>query len=301
MNDEQSFQLDPRQVRASFDRASRSYEAAAVLQNQVADELLSRLDTFPLQPGVVLDLGSGPGRSAARLKRKFRRATVVALDLAPSMLSQARRHQRLFHRFERICADATRLPLGDSTVDIVFSSLMLQWCDLDGAFAEVRRVLKPDGLLLFSTFGPDTLKELRAAWTIADSSEQQSSFLLNHVNQFYDMHDVGDAVVRAGLSEPVLDVDRIQLTYADTRGLMRELKAIGAHNVTEGRARGLTGKGRLQRMSAAYEAFRRDGALPATYEIVYGTAWGAQGRGATRSVEGEFRIAPGSIKRRGST
>ena len=301
MSDENSFQVDPRQVRTSFDRASVSYENAATLQRQVADELLSRLETFPLQPTVVLDLGSGPGRSAAALKRKFRRATVVALDLAPGMLDQARRHQRLFRRFERICADATRLPLGDSTVDVIFSSLMLQWCDLDAAFSEARRVLKPDGLFLFSTFGPDTLKELRAAWAVADSSDQQSSSFPNHVNQFYDMHDVGDAVVRAGLSEPVLDVDRIEFGYPDARELMRELKAIGAHNVTAGRARGLTGKARLQRMSAAYESFRRDGALPATYEIVYGTAWGAQGRGATRSVGGEFRIAPGSIKRRGST
>ncbi len=300
MNDEKSFQLDPRQVRASFHRASVSYENAATLQRQVADELLSRLETFPLQPTVVLDLGSGPGRSTAALKRKFRRATVIALDLAPGMLDQARRHERLFRRFERICADATRLPLGGSTVDVIFSSLMLQWCDLDAAFAEARRVLKPDGLFLFSTFGPDTLKELRAAWGIADSSDRQVPSSSNHVNQFYDMHDVGDAVVRAGLSEPVLDVDRIELGYPDARELMRELKAIGAHNVTAGRARGLTGKARLQRMSAAYESFRRDGALPATYEIVYGTAWGAQGRGATRSVDGEFRIAPGSIKRRGS-
>jgi malonyl-CoA O-methyltransferase len=208
------------------------------------------------------------------------------------MLHEARRHQRLFHRFERICGDATRLPFGDNTIDVVFSSLMLQWCDLDEAFSEVRRVLTPEGLFIFSTFGPDTLKELRAAWAQVDG--------YNHVNHFLDMHDVGDALVRAGLSEPVLDVDRLQVTYSDTTALMRDLKAIGAHNVTAGRSRGLTGKSRMQQMRSAYERFRRDGRLPATYEIVYGTTWGAAGRaGARGAADGEVRISADSIRRRG--
>ncbi len=319
MTDQEAFQLDRRSVRVSFDRASASYEAAAVLQNRVADELLSRLGTFAIgggstaadappssrRRGVVLDLGSGPGRATGELKRKFRRSVVIALDLAPGMLNQARRYQRLFRRFERVCADATRLPFADATVDVIFSSLMLQWCDLDAAFAEIRRVLQPDGLLLFSTFGPDTLRELRTAWAQADQEAGTEAPAVgvaaySHVNQFYDMHDIGDSLVRAGLLEPVLDVDRIQLTYADATALMRDLKAIGAHNVTAGRSRGLTGKLRLQRMQAAYESFRRDDRLPATYEVVYGTAWGSAGRSATRAVDGEFRIAPGSIRRKGS-
>jgi malonyl-CoA O-methyltransferase len=290
MNDERIFRLDPIGVRQSFDRASTSYEAAAVLQARVADELLSRLDAFPLKPAVVLDLGAGPGRAAAALKRRFRRSRVVALDLAPGMLSQAQRRQRLFHRFDRVCADAAHLPFIDASVDVIFSSLMLQWCDLDAVFAQVRRVLKPDGLFLFSSFGPDTLRELRAAWAQADN--------FNHVNQFMDMHDVGDALVRAGLMEPVLDVDRIQLTYADVLALMRDLKMIGAHNVTAGRSRGLTGKTRLRSMTSAYEAFRRDGRLPATYEIVYGTSWGAAGRPAARAINGEIHISPSAIRRR---
>jgi len=185
-----------------------------------------------------------------------------------------------------------RLPLADASVDVVFSSLMLQWCDpLDSAFAEVRRVLKPEGFFTFSTFGPDTLRELRSAWAEADG--------YNHVNHFADMHDVGDALVRAGLMEPVLDVDRVQLTYPDVLALMRDLKAIGAHNVTAGRPRALTGRGRLQRMREAYEAFRHDGRLPATYEVIYGAAWGAAGRPAAPLVGGEARIAPGAIKRHG--
>jgi malonyl-CoA O-methyltransferase len=285
------FRLDKAGVRAAFDRASATYEAAAVLQSRVAEELLSRLEPFDFRPEVILDLGAGTGRASAQLKRRYRGALVIALDLAPGMLHHAARHQRLFRRFERVCADATRLPLGSASVDIVFSNLMLQWCDpLDDVFAEVRRVLKPQGFLTFTTFGPDTLKELRSAWAQADTH--------NHVNRFLDMHDVGDALVRAGLQEPVLDVDRTQLTYGDGVALMRDLKCMGARNATAGRPRSLAGRARLQRVLAAYEAFRKDGRLPATYEIVYGAAWGSAGRPAASVRDGEVRISPAAIRRR---
>jgi malonyl-CoA O-methyltransferase len=285
------FRLDRPAMRDAFDRASEHYEAAAVLQARIGTELLSRLDFFKFKPEVVLDLGAGTGRGTIELKRRYRGALVAALDVAPGMLREARRHQRLFYRFERVCADALRLPFADSSIDVVFSNLMLQWCDpLDVAFREIRRVLKPEGFCGFTTFGPDTLKELRAAWAEADG--------FNHVNQFTDMHDVGEALVRAGLTEPVLDVDRIQLTYPDTWALMKDLKTIGAHNVTEGRSRGLTGRKRIARMQAAYETFRRDGRVPATYEVIYGATWGAAGRSLSPSHGGEVHISPGDIKRR---
>jgi malonyl-CoA O-methyltransferase len=241
----------------------------------------------------VLDLGAGTGRVTGELKKRYRRSLVIALDLAPGMLHEARRHQQFLRRFERVCADAVRLPLADGSVDVIFSNLMFQWCDPpDEAFAEVRRVLKPSGFFAFTTLGPDTLRELRTAWAEADGE--------NHVNHFIDMHDVGDALVRAGLAEPVLDVDRTQLTYPDALALMRDLKAIGAHNVTAGRPRGLVGRARLGRMQRAYEAFRKNGLLPATYEVVYGAAWGAAGRPGSAMIHGEARIAPGSIRRRGA-
>ena len=285
------FQLDKAGVRAAFDRASATYEATAVLQSRVADELVSRLEPFDFRPQVILDLGAGTGRAAAELKRRYRRSLVIALDLAPGMLQQAVRHQSLFRRFGRVCADAARLPLESASVDIVFSNLMLQWCDpLDEVFAEIRRVLKPQGFFTFTTLGPDTLKELRAAWAEADTH--------NHVNRFLDMHDVGDALVRAGLQEPVLDVDRTQLTYDDGLALMRDLKAIGARNETAGRPRSLVGRSRLQRVLHAYESFRKDGRLPATYEVVYGAAWGSAGRPATSAHAGEVRISPAEIRRR---
>ncbi len=285
------FQLDKGGVRAAFDRASATYEAAAVLQSRVGHELLSRLEPFDFRPGVILDLGAGTGRAAAELKRSHRRSLVIALDLAPGMLQQAARHQSLFRRFVRVCADAARLPLESSSVDIVFSNLMLQWCDpIDDVFAEVRRVLKPQGFFVFTTFGPDTLKELRSAWSEADTH--------NHVNRFLDMHDVGDALVRAGLQEPVLDVDRTQLTYSDGMAVMRDLKSIGARNATAGRPRSLVGRDRIQKVLTAYEAFRKDGKLPATYEIVYGAAWGTAGRPASSVNAGEVRISPSDIRRR---
>jgi malonyl-CoA O-methyltransferase len=156
------FRLDRPAIRSSFDRASAHYEAAAVLQSRVNKELIERLELFKFEPRVVLDLGAGTGRGTGELKRRYRRALVVALDMAPGMLREARRHQHFFRRFERVCADALRLPFADASLDVVFSSLMLQWCDpLDLAFSEVRRVLKPEGFFAFTTFGPDTLRELR--------------------------------------------------------------------------------------------------------------------------------------------
>jgi malonyl-CoA O-methyltransferase len=287
---EDLFRLDPAGMRAAFDRASTRYESAARLQARVAEELLARLTSFAFEPEVVLDLGAGTGRAARQLKRRYPRAQVLALDLSLGMLHQARRHQHLWRRFARVCADAQRLPLATASVDVVFSNLMLQWCQpLDAAFREVRRVLKPAGFFAFSTFGPLTLDELRRAWAATDSH--------SHVNHFIDVHDVGDALVRAGLSEPVLDVDRLEVAYPDALALMRDLKAIGAHNVTAGRPRTLLGRARLRRMQAAYEELRRDGALPATFEVIYGAAWGAAGRGAVPAVAGEARIAPGSIRR----
>jgi malonyl-CoA O-methyltransferase len=289
--DERVFALDRAGVRAAFERASGRYESAAQLQEQVANELLTRVASFRFTPAVVLDLGAGTGRVTVELKRRYPRAQVLALDVSPGMLREARRHQKLWRRFARVCADAQRLPLKSASVDLIFSSLMLQWCQpLDAALAEARRVLKPGGFFAFSTLGPATLNELRHAWAAADS--------YNHVNHFIDVHDVGNALMRAGFAEPVLDVDRLELKYADALTLMRDLKTIGAHNVTAGRARTLLGRAHLARMQHAYEAYRRDGRLPATYEVIYGASWGGAPRIAAALADGEAHIAPGAIGRR---
>jgi malonyl-CoA O-methyltransferase len=285
-----AFGLDRAQLRASFERASGSYDSAARLQLIVGAELLDRLAPFDFDPSVVLDLGCGTGRISAELSARYPRARVIAVDLAPGMLREALHHQLPGRPFERVCGDALRLPLAAASVDLVFSNLMLQWCDpLDTALAEVRRILKGTGFFAFSTFGPDTLHELRVSWAQADG--------YNHVNHFADVHVVGDAVTRCGLTEPVLDIDRHEVDYPDAVTLMRDLKAIGAHNVTAGRPRSLLGRARLERVQQAYESFRRDGQLPATYEIIYGASWGASGRAAAAVIGGVAHIPPGSIRR----
>ena len=287
------FALDRRAVARAFDRASASYDGAAALQERVRNELVTRLDELKITPNSILDLGAGTGRGSRALKQRFPRSLVVAADIAPGMLERARRQSRWLRRFARLRADAYSLPFRDGAFDLVFSSLMLQWCDdLDAVFAEIARVLRPGGLLLFSTFGPGTLAELRESW---DASGDAS----NHVNHFFDAHALGSALMHAGLGEPVLDVDRIVVGYPDAMTLMHELKAIGAHNVTRGRARGLTGRARLTSMTIAYESLRRDGLLPATWEVIHASAWGAGQREAGfEGLPREALISPDAIRRR---
>ncbi len=281
-----------RRVRDSFSQAAGTYDAAAVLQATVRDELLRRLEVLRMEPAVVVDLGAGTGQASIALKRRYPGGRVVAMDIAHGMLLQARKRQTLLRRFDRVVADAAALPLGNASVDMLFSSLMLQWCnDPDRVLRECRRVLRPGGVLHFTTLGPDTLVELRQAWQAADPGHA-------HVNRFIDMHDLGDALVRAGFAEPVLDVERYTLTYDDARGLMRDLKAIGAHNSTAGRARGLTGKSALARMLAAYEGFRRAGKLPATYEVVFAQAWCPTGPIRTKGQPRAETVVPISQIRR---
>jgi malonyl-CoA O-methyltransferase len=294
MSAESGDALDHAAVRDSFSRAAGRYDDAAVLQSQVRRELLDRLGLVKLEPAVVVDLGAGTGHATLELKRRYRRSRVVAADLAEGMLREARRRRTLLRRFDLVAADAVALPFRDATVDLIFSNLMLQWCtDPDTVLRECRRVLRPGGLLTFTTLGPDTLVELRRSWAAADADRP-------HVNTFLDMHDLGDALVRAGLAEPVMDVERYTLTYDEVRGLMRDLKAIGAHNAAAGRPRGLTGKQTLARMVESYETFRRpDGKLPATYEVVFGQAWGpvASARANDR-VGREIRVPVGNIGKR---
>jgi malonyl-CoA O-methyltransferase len=260
-----AYTLDTARVRRSFNRAATSYDAAAVLHAEVRDNLLTRLNLMALTPRVVVDAGAGTGHGTRALKNRYPKALVVALDLAPRMLQSAHRQQSWLRPFARVCADAQRLPFADGSVDLILSNLMLQWCDPDAVFAEFRRVLAPQGLLSFTTLGPDTLRELRGAWAEVDSR--------THVNQFIDMHDLGDALVRGGFASPVLDVERYTLTYSDLRRIAADLKAVGATNATHGRPKGLTGRRGLAALQNAYEAFREDGRLPATYEVVFGHAW----------------------------
>jgi malonyl-CoA O-methyltransferase len=283
-----AFALDPVRVRRSFDRAADHYDRAAVLQADVRANLLERLELTALEPRVVLDAGAGTGHAAKALKRRYPKAQVLALDSAFGMLRAAGRQQAWRRRFACICADAEALPLPGASVDLILSNLMLPWCDPEASLAEFQRVLVPRGLLTFTTLGPDTLRELRAAWAHVDSD--------SHVHRFFDMHEVGDALVRAGFAAPVLDVERYTLTYTDGRSLMADLKATGAHNAACGRPRGLTGRGKLAAMLAAYEQFRQDGRLPATVEVVFGHAWGPVA-GARRAGGADAVVSLQAFKR----
>ena len=267
VSDNDRYVLDQGRAIAAFNRAAPHYEAHATLQNTVAERLQERLELFKIAPSWILDVGGGTGWGARQLTRRFKRARVVLCDPAFNMLLEAhRRGPRFWSRQHLLCARAESLPLADGSVDMVYSNLSLQWFnDLDGVFGEFKRVLSDDGLVLFSTFGPDTLKELRQSWATVDDQV--------HVHAFMDMHDIGDALVRAGLSSPVVDVEHLTVTYPQVSGLIGDLKGLGATNASHGRPHSLLGRRSFRLFCEAYERFRCDGLLPATYEVIYGHAW----------------------------
>jgi malonyl-CoA O-methyltransferase len=293
------FELDRRALVRSFSRAAPHYEAAAGLQRRVRSELLERLQYFKLEPQRVLDLGAGAGPAAQLLQQRFKHAQVLALDIAEGMLRAVpgtlwpwRWSRWRRPRFVRICGDAAALPLAAHSIDLVYSNLMLQWCDRpDAVFRELARVLRPGGVLLFSTFGPDTLGELRSAWAEADDH--------SHVSLFADMQQLADGLMRAGFAEPVTDLEHYTLHYPDAHTLMRELKQLGAGNATRTRNRGLTGRARMQHMLSAYERARTAAGLPATFEVIFGAAFGGAAVPATQAgggVPGEFAVPVGAIR-----
>jgi malonyl-CoA O-methyltransferase len=282
-----SSHVDQRQVRRNFSRAAATYEQHDALQQEVQTLLIDRLGFYLETPERVIDVGAGTGRGTALLRKRYPKAQMVAMDLALPMLRASKKHMSWLKPFQRVCAEATALPLPDHSVDVLHSNLCFQWIDnLPALFGECVRVLKPGGLLVYSTFGPDTLKELRAAWAQADEQP--------HVSRFLDMHDLGDAMINAGLRDPVLDVDRYTLTYSEPRMLLKELQGLGATNADRERERHLLGKRHYQRMLAAYETMRIDGRIPATWEVVTAHAWGPP-PGQSRRLAGGGEIASFSI------
>lgn len=260
-------QLEPALIRRAFGRAAQGYDSVAVLQAQVRDELLSRLALTPLTPTTVLDVGAGTAHSTLALRRRYPKARVIALDCSLPMLRQARRRFSVLRRFARVCADGASLPLPDRSINVLFCSLMLQWTSPERVLREFRRVLKDGGLLTLTSLGPDTLRELRVAWAGADSAP--------HVLPFIDMHDLGDALVRAGFTSPVLDVERYTLNYAGVREALIDLRANGSSNPLRERRRELTGKARFAAMCARYDAQRQAQRIPLSCEIVFAHAWGS--------------------------
>jgi malonyl-CoA O-methyltransferase len=279
--------VDPQAVRRGFARAAATYDAAAALQREVSSRMGERLDYVKLAPAAILDAGCGTGEAVGELGIRYPGARVLALDIALPMVAAARRRshagrsalRRLLRSFASrsalepmfVCADVNALPLRGVAFDLVWSNLALQWVnDLPRALAEFRRVLKVGGLLSFTTFGPDTLREVRSAFAGLDGR--------THTSRFIDMHDIGDMLLHAGFADPVMDMEYVTLTFATPDAMLAELKAIGATNRTQGRPRGLMGRGRWSRAVARLEALRQDGRIPATFEVVYGHAWKGEPR-----------------------
>ena len=285
--------FDSRQVRRAFSRSAASYAAAAQLQHRVEARLLESLDYLDDPalkrdpPQRVLDLGCGTGSAASAMQKRWPKAQVLALDIALPMLQITRLGSSRWNPFVRtlqpVCADARALPLADASVDVLFSNLCLQWIDdLETVFAGFRRVLKPHGLLLVSTFGPDTLWELREAFAQADSAP--------HVSPFGDIAGFGDALVRAGFHQPVIDRELDTTYYPDLPALMRELRAIGATNALHSRRHTLTGRARFAAAAHAYDGMRSgNGLLPASWETISAMAWAPEA--GTPIREGDVDVA----------
>ncbi|MFT4257706.1 MAG: malonyl-ACP O-methyltransferase BioC [Pseudoxanthomonas sp.] len=279
--------FDRHHIRHAFSRSAHSYDAAAALQHEVEKRLLESLDYLGGRtPQTVLDLGCGPAHAAAAMRKRWPHAQIIAADLALPMLQQAKKQAGWWNPFARVNADAAALPFADASLDVIFSNLCLQWVeDLPAALAGFRRVLKPGGLLLCSTFGPHTLHELREAFATADERP--------HVSPFASIAQFGDSLMRAGFRDPVLDRDNFDLTYPGLPALMRELRALGATNALQTRRRTLTGRARFAAAAQAYESLRNaDGQLPGTWEVIYAHAWAPDAGAPIRHGNDEIASIP---------
>lgn len=288
--DEPDHRLSKPRIRQGFARIADAYDAAAVLEREVGLRMMERLELVRLDPDLVADLGCGTGAMLPGLLKRYPQARILAMDLVPGMVARAARRRHWLRRPLPVCADIENLPLGSGSCDLVFCNLVLFWCDLERALGEIRRVLKPNGLFMFSTLGPDTLIELRRCWGEVDS--------YTHINAFLDMHDVGDALVRNGFAEPVMDTERFTLTYRHFSDLLRDVRHTGAGNAAAGRCQGLTGGGRLRALEASYERHRHQGLLSATAEVVHGHAWGPTRQSLAVARDGEVTIPVTAIHRR---
>lgn len=281
--------LHLRDIRRRFDRAASRFHDADFVHAQTRDGILARLDPLLLDARSILDLGSATGATGRMLRQRFRRAQVVALDLSHEMLVEARRKKAWLSRSSMVQADAARLPFADGAFDLVVANQLLPWApDPQPIFVEVARVLKEGGVFAFATLGPDSLREIERAWASVDNAA--------HVNRFPDMHDIGDGLVRAGLSDPVLDIDRLAVSYSSPDRLFADLTAAGARNTLADRARGLAGKAAFRAMRDALTAAGTDGNIVLDLELVFGHCWGA----GAKSDPGNYRISADQIPRRRS-
>ena len=279
--------LNASHVQRRFDRAAASFDAVDFVHAATRAGLLERLKPMVVEAKTVVDLGSATGSSLRPLARRFRGAQIIAADLSHDMLLLARKKRSWFARHAAVQVNAEALPFADQSVGVVFSNLLLPWvADPARLFVEVSRVLRQEGLFIFSTLGPDSLRELRNAWPQANGTQ--------HVNRFADMHDIGDAAVQAGLRDPVLDVDRLSVTYRDAEALLQDLTSMGARNSLQYRRKSLGGTAAFRTMVETLNEQRIDGFLRVDLELIYGHCWGP----GARPSDGEYRVDARTISRR---
>lgn len=276
--------LDPRVLARRLAQSAGAFDNAAVLHREVSRRLVERLDFIKLAPRRMLDLGCASGLNTAALRKRYPKARYVAADLAAPLVAQTRRRSGRLRPVPGVATTLDQLPFANDSFDLVFSSLVLhRQPDLASTARELQRVLRPDGVLMFATFGPDTLSELRSAWASVDQTP--------HVHGFIDMHDIGDALVGAKLADPVMDMEHFTLTYPEVDALIDDLTSLGLRNALVGRQPGLTTPRRWQAMQQAYARNRdANGQLPATWEVAYGHAWGTDAQAQMRGPAGEVRM-----------
>lgn len=279
--------LNRRDVQRRFDRAAASFDTADFVHAVTRQGIITRLEPLLLDARTVLDLGAATGGANAMLRQRFRRAQIVSVDLSHGMLRRCARKRRWWSRAAEVQGDAACLPFAEDSFDLIFANLLLPWIDTPAiVLREVSRVLRPGGVFAFATLGPDSFAQLCRAWAEVDGGV--------HVNHFPDMHDVGDALLRAGLSAPVLDVDRLSVRYGSPRKLFRDLTATGARNALQHRQRSLLGKGQFNQMVDALSAAPGQKPIEIELEVVYGHCWGA----ATARQQSDFRIDAERISKR---
>jgi len=274
--------LDLKRVRRQFSRSALTYQSASAVQTEVGLRLNQRLQMIQIKPQIIVDLGSGIGQNLINLGNTFVKANVIGLDFSLSRLRQSPSKINWRRPLTRIAGDANQLPLGDASVDLVFSNLLLHWCpDPNQLFDEIRRILKPGGLFLFTCLGPDSLVELRQCWAQVDD------FI--HVHPFVDMHHIGDGLLKSGFSDPVMDVEHITVTYRKLSALFKDLRESGAANAHVSRRKTLTGRHRFRQLETHYQQWAQpDGLFPANCEVIYGHAWGPKEGQPRRTPEGEI-------------
>jgi malonyl-CoA O-methyltransferase len=277
--------LRQRDIQRRFDRAASGFDSSDFVHAVTREGLATRLEPLLLQPTSILDLGAATGATGRRLRQRFKRAHIVSLDLSRPMLQQGKAQKSWFSRASFVQGDAHHLPFADAAFDMVVANQLLPWApEPQPVFEEVARVLVPGGVFAFATLGPDSLREIARAWASVDSGA--------HVHRFADMHDIGDSLVGAGLRDPVLDVDRLGISYDSAGKLFADLTRAGARNALAGRARGLAGRGAFAAMTAALADIR--GKITLDLELVYGHCWGA----GPRNDPGNYRIDANHIPRR---